>query len=493
MREAITAHNLADARLSLQRLTGRGSADAALLGATAAFGAPPAGSAARCESDAMAPRRGRSPASGGASAAARADTVEPGISSRLGAPAAEPAREAQSLGFSPPAMPARLLETVREWDMQPGLVCARAAAGANLRSGGCLASTDSSLCTPGPTGASGCEVRVESGSTDAGVDAGGGAMGRRHAAGGERAGSPLGAAGDSRSSTAERSRASRSCSTTGPAEPPVHGRTGPELSEAKSCADPVRQTSPVRDTSFTYGRLVVAPQRSAQSAPRVLPPQRGSPRTLSAPPLSPPHTRRCAPPGVHGAAYIISDRETALTALEGDPTWVDIRASSGGTRGSSPRMPPGLIQGVSPGSTPSASSRPNAAANPETNGGGGSLGGAGSPLVNGHTATPTGGRGPLPRTPRHLTASELTSTFCMRHAASPRAHLGGEADACASPRSGQLEKGRRNDDPAVDAIGGIFSVAPHRPTYASLALPGRPGGRSVSLPRHMLRTVKDGL
>jgi hypothetical protein len=81
----------------------------------------------------------------------------------------------------------------------------------------------------------------------------------------------------------------------------------------------------------------------------------------------------------------------------------------------------------------------------------------------------------------------------MPRVATPRAHLSGDGEAGADALNRPFVKGQRNDNAAFDAIGGIFSEVPHRPTHASLTRPGRPGGRSVSLPRHMLRTVKDGL
>jgi hypothetical protein len=67
--------------------------------------------------------------------------------------------------------------------------------------------------------------------------------------------------------------------------------------------------------------------------------------------------------------------------------------------------------------------------------------------------------------------------------------------ARADALSGLLaERQREDDDAAREAMGSLFSTTPHRPTRASLALfPGKAGGKSASLPRHMLRTVKDGL
>lgn len=300
-------------------------------------------------------------------------------------------------------------------------------------------------------------------------------------------------------------RAQDTCrySTTGPAESLVRGRAECELWEAGSSASPTRRGSPLHDTNLTSTDLVVAPRRTAQSAPRVLPRPGCSPRTLLAPPLSPPPTSHIPPPGVHGADYILSDRETAAVPLQGGAAKMTQGVSAGGTRAAPPRVLPGSVKGVShQGSTPTGGSLPDATPYPETNGGGGGFGGAARPVVHGCTATSNRGRESPPRTPCRPSASELTSTFfCTSRVASPRALAGppvglaAEMRARADALSGLLaERQREDDDAAREAMGSLFSTTPHRPTRASLALfPGKAGGKSASLPRHMLRTVKDGL
>lgn len=232
-----------------------------------------------------------------------------------------------------------------------------------------------------------------------------------------------------------------------------------------------RRGTPSKQRGGVLGDLALSAQRSAQSTPRVLPQAERSPRALTAP-IEPP-VRWSTPLSGKTARALPSDALPTPVQISRDPAEMSTRASSVGVTGSHRR----LLAMVTPTHSPRA-------AEPAVDIMGGNSNGNWGGLPSSRGKLGGGGRVSPSYSARRQAPSEINSAFFS----SPRG-ASHEVNARADALRG-LEERQREDTVILDAISGIFSSSGKS---NGLTHPGLPGGRSVSLPRHMLRTVKDGL